>query len=291
MYDTIVVGAGPGGLSAATTASMEGIKVLLLEGSILVGGQISHSALVENLLPHAHGFSGEHFRQNALEQCKRFGVDLRTGYHVGLLKGDDTRGFEINNRFYGRSVILSLGVTPKPLPFAVDMTTIAINNGPELSPVRAGDMVMVYGGGNSVGQAAIEYRSRGAYVTVLSRRPLEETMSSYLIAKLRNSNALLVVGEIDYIDGQWIYTKDNNEWAANHLHVMIGSVPHTNWLPPAIHLDDSGYIVTDSRHMTSVRGIFAVGDVVSNSVKRVSCAIGCANECIHYLHRHLKGEF
>lgn len=290
MYDTLVIGAGPGGLSAATTGSMEGLQVLLLEGAKVIGGQIAHSALVENLLPHAEGFSGDHFRQHALAQCSRFGVDLRTGYHAAHLTGDASQGFQINNRFYGRSVILSMGVSPKKLPFTISDPGVIINNSPALSPVKAGDVVVLYGGGNSVGQAAVEYHSRGAYVTVLSRRPLSETMSAYLIDKLRNSGVAIAVGEIDYVHGSWVVTNTNEEWAADYLHVMIGSVPYTSWLPPSIKKDDSGYIITDNRHMTNVRGIFAVGDIVSNSVKRVSCAIGGANECIHYIHHFLRGE-
>jgi thioredoxin reductase (NADPH) len=287
MYDLIIIGAGPGGLSAATTACMEGLKVLLLEDQPHVGGQISHSALVENLLPHANGFSGAHFRQNALDQCLRFGVDLRVDYHAALLEGDMRQGFQINRHFYGRSVILAMGVSPKKLPFPVEASKVVINNSPALSDVVDRQVVVIYGGGNSAGQAAYEYRSRGALVTVMSRRPLEETMDAYLIRKLRDSSVHMVVDTIDYVDGHLVSTTNNDEYWPDHLHVLIGAHPRTEWLPRAISKDEHGYIVTDLTHMTTLPGVFAIGDVVSNSVKRVSCAIGNANETIHYLHHYL----
>lgn len=302
-YDVMIIGGGPAGLSAATLLGAEGKRVLLLERESDIGGQISHSSWVENLLPFSDGFSGEHFRTETRKQIEKFGVVLVTGTPVVMLEKVATKFpqigqgvFMLNQHYFGRAVLLATGLAPKTGDYEID-ADCSVRLAPRLlETVEPGDSVLIVGGGNSAAQAALHYRRRGANVTFLVRKSLEETMDGYYVRQMEpfpqyygdflgadSDNGLARVA-MRFTTGEIATTH------FNHIHVLTGSVPDTSWLPAEVQRDDSGYVITDRRHMTTLPGLFAVGDCESDSVKRLSCAIGNAGEVARFINQYMRGE-
>lgn len=296
LYDVAVVGAGPSGLNAAVSLACEGWKVVVLEKADHVGGQIGCSHLVENVAGYPNGFSGIEFAQAAHTQATSYGVDILLGQEVrgiwGEL-GDFTLECGSHPHYYcrARTILLALGVEPRELPFDVVDATCKLSNTPNLLPANPGEQVLVYGGGNSAGQAAAYYLKAGCNVTLVSRRPVEETMDARWIRSIDELGVQRAVGKVSEVCNDTVVFTDrkvSQELVTHTVHAFLGGDPETAWLT-GIELDARGYVVGDEYHATSVYGIFTCGDCESNTTKQFACALGGSAEAANAVGRCLSG--
>lgn len=310
IYDVIVIGGGVAGINSAVYAASEGLSVLVIEKS-RIGGQIRGSAAVENLFSHPK-ITGTQLINRAYRQAVRFGAEFIAGEVSDIVKHavkgdmlDNMFTIGIKNTFqiyHARSIILALGVQYRTL----EANGIENHIGRH---VHFGDNVLNYaqrcknkhvfviGGANSAGQAAVYLSKYAAKVTMLVRSTLHKSMSAYLINQINNTSNIEVLEgcTLNSVEGDTKIDKVTVNHNGNtieicdcsKLFVFIGAAPNTKWLDKNIALDDHGYVLTDHRFMTSVKGIFAVGDIVSGSVKRVATAIGSSATAISYVHQYL----
>jgi thioredoxin reductase (NADPH) len=316
-YDVAIVGGGPAGLAAAVYGASEGLSTILLEEEA-PGGQAGTSSRIENYLGFPFGISGDDLAHRALQQAMRLGAEVvvtRTVQSIDV----DARGLVLDGGdvIYAKSIILATGVAWRQLNVAslerLRGRGVYYGAAPgETRFVQGGDVYLV-GGGNSAGQAAINFSNFANSVTVLVRgESLESSMSHYLIEQLKTkpnvrietrSEIVDVAGD-DHLEEVVVANRSNGETtprSACALFILIGADAETTWLPPAILRDESGYILTgrDARTEqwtlerypyileTSVPGIFAVGDVRSGSVKRVAAGVGEGSMSIAFVHQYL----
>jgi thioredoxin reductase (NADPH) len=296
MYDVAVVGAGPAGLSASVALACEGKSVVLIDKAYNVGGQIAHSHLVENVVGYPNGFSGEDFALQAYTQAVGLGVDIMLGHQVVEVLGWPGRfGLLLHGAGMpsARAVLITVGVAPRPLPFAVVMEEgkgCNVTNELHLLPASSDERVLVYGGGNSAGQAASYYAKRGCSVTLMSRRPVVETMDARWITTLARLGVYNVVGEIAHVSNDTVVFECSGvvqQLIPHTLHAFTGGEPETGWLTSWVELDADGYIVTDEQHCTTTYGIFAAGDCEAGGVKKFTCAVGGGCEAVPAIGKYL----
>jgi thioredoxin reductase (NADPH) len=323
--DVIVVGAGPAGLAAAVYAASEGLDVLVLETNA-PGGQAATSSRIENYLGFPLGVSGQDLAGRAYTQAQKFGAQFDIARGARRLVCDDKPyAIEIGNgaTVRGRTVIIATGAAYRKLP----IETLPRFEGLGIyyaatfmeSQVCGGDEVIVVGGGNSAGQAAVFLAGTARHVHLLVRSDgLAESMSRYLIRRIEESPAitLRVRTEIVGLEGSGhldCVTWRNNETGSTenrpvrHVFVMTGASPSTAWLDGCVALDSQGFIKTGkvlspqdladfhwplssrSPHLleTSLPGVFAVGDVRSGNVKRVASAVGEGSIVVSMVHQVL----
>ena len=312
LYDVIVVGAGPSGLATSVYAGSEGLSVLMIDCRSF-GGQAGASARIENYLGFPTGISGMALMGRAFSQAQKFGVEIAIPEEaVSLECGSDSRIVRMANGevVRSRSVVLAMGARYRRL----DVSNLDQFEGASIhywaSPLEAdlcvGETVVLVGGGNSAGQATAFLATRAKRVIVVARRPLEQTMSSYLIERITGlPNVELVVGsEVSALAGEGdrlseVTLRDRREdstrsVAARHLFLFIGAEPNSEWLAGSnIDLDDRGFIVTGAgrlAHQTSCESVFAVGDVRSGSVKRVASSVGDGAQVVAAIHQYLAAE-
>lgn len=296
MYDVAIVGAGPAGLAASISLACEGRSVVVLEKDYSVGGQIGCSHLVENVVGYSRGFSGVQFAEESYNQALSLGVNIMLGQQVMMLYPSPTGlGFTLvtpDASLHSRAVLITVGVAPKPVPFEVCGSDCKVVSDPYLQPAPAGEHVIVYGGGNSAGQAACYYAKLGCKVTILSRRPLPETMDYRWITSLIGLGVDCIVGEIEHVQNDTVVFQSNGQvqhLIPHTLHSFLGGEPVTSWLVGVVKVDVGGYILVDENHCTATSGLFAAGDCVAGSVKRFTCAIGGGVEAVHAIHQYLTG--
>lgn len=296
--EVLIVGAGPSGLAAAITLASEGRSVIVLERSHRAGGQAGTSALIENVPPFSQGFSGEHFTREACAQCHKFGVQIEYGTEATALIPGRCGGHTVmtsRGAYHSRVVLLAVGLANRHLGVPGEDLP-GVHHGMRMDALAdfAGRHVVMVGGGNSAGQAAAYYLDRGAEVTILARRPLRETMSRYLIDKIKSRiNAFLgEVLEFAPCRGKLaIAVKDEDGVfgleAVDCVHIFVGQQPATEWTGRQVWKDASGYILSNGQHQTSLSGVFAVGDAVAGAVRRVTCAVGDGNRVVPSIHAYL----
>lgn len=325
--DLLVIGAGPAGLAASVYGSSEGLKVLCLEEHAL-GGQAGTSSLIRNYLGFSRGLSGADLAQRGFQQAWVFGARFVLGRKVTGLMAHHPAGSGFRAEIEGagwvdaKAVVLASGVAYRRLgvPALEALTGSGVYYGANVSEAHglAGSHVVIVGGGNSAGQAALHLQRYAADVTIVIRTPdLSETMSQYLIDEIGASPRITVVPNAEVVGGEgdgWlsqvvVADRDSGKQTtldADGLFVMIGAAPHTQWLPEPVLRDKWGFVVTGADvaeagppaatwplprpplpHETSVPGLFAVGDVRSGSVKRVASAVGEGSVVVSEVHRYL----
>ena len=323
VLDVVVVGAGPAGLAAAVYAASEGLNVLMIE-TTAPGGQAGSSSKIENYLGFPTGISGQNLAGRAYAQAQKFGAKLIIARSAVKLSGKRPYKIALDDgrSVAGRTVVIATGAQYRKLPLKNldDFEGMGIYFGATFIEAQlcTEEEVIVVGGGNSAGQAAVFLSEMSKHVHMLVRsNGLADTMSRYLIRRIEDSPKITLHSctEIVALEGenhlervQW---RDKNTGATEthdirHIFLMTGATPNTQWLSDCVALDDKGFVRTGSdlteddllksgwpleRHPflleTSLPGVLAVGDVRSGNVKRVASAVGEGSISIHLAHKAL----
>jgi thioredoxin reductase (NADPH) len=321
VYDVAVVGAGPAGLSTAVYATSEGLSVVVLD-SRAFGGQAGASARIENYFGFPTGISGQALTARASVQAQKFGAEMMIPATVKALDCARANGalalsLEGEERLQARAVVVASGARYRR-PAIPDIGRFEGRGvwywaSPIEARLCAGEEVFLVGGGNSAGQAAAFLSGHAAKVRMAVRGPsLGESMSRYLIDRIAATPniELLTQTEIVALSGapnaglERVRWRDNRtgaetEASIRNVFLFIGADPATDWLAGCgVAVDKSGFVMTgaqlgeDKARLTSplessVRGVFAVGDVRSGSVKRVGSAIGEGAQVVQAIHEFL----
>lgn len=311
LHDVIVVGAGPAGLAAAVYAASEGLDTLIVE-STAPGGQAGTSSKIENYLGFPTGISGQALAGRAQVQAQKFGARLAVSRAAtGLECGGDhfSIALEDGTQAKARAVVAATGARYRKL----DLPNYARLEGAGIyyaatameAQLCSGRPVVVVGGGNSAGQAAVFLSRHAAHVHILVRsQGLAATMSSYLIDRIEASEAITLhpFTEITALEGEphleslvWRdrNTGETTQVEVGALFVMIGAQPCSDWLQGCAALDDNGFILTGdgcTPFETSRAGLFAVGDVRSGSVKRVASGVGEGSVVVQAVHGFIERQ-
>jgi thioredoxin reductase (NADPH) len=323
--DLIIVGGGPAGLAAAVYGASEGLDVLVLEASA-PGGQAGASSRIENYLGFPTGISGQELADRAYAQAQKFGASVAIACAASALRCEG-RPFGVrceDEEVPARAVIIATGAEYRrpAIPRLADFEGAGVYYGatPMEAQLCAGEEVVVVGGGNSAGQAAVFLAATVERVHLLVRGSgLADTMSRYLIRRIEDHPKIsLQTGtEIVAVDGdthlervRW-RARDGGApqtCAVRHLFMMTGATPNTRWLNGCVALDEKGFVKTGTDltradlHAagwplarapllleTSRPGVFAVGDVRAGSQKRVASAVGEGSTAVALVHRVLRG--
>jgi thioredoxin reductase (NADPH) len=319
VFDLVVVGSGPAGLAAAVYGASEGLRTVSLD-AVAVGGQAGSSSRIENYAGFPNGISGEDLTGRAAVQAMRLGARLNAPCEVVGLRAES--GFHVlvladGSEIPTRAVIVASGARYQRLA----MGNLERFEGAGVyyaatdleARVCSGTAVMVIGGGNSAGQAAIYLGQSNCSVTIAIRRDaLTETMSQYLIERIEADPKIdLMTGvEVRALDGEdrlqhvtleSTATGTRQTIPCSGLFCFIGARPATAWLGDAVALDRDGFVLTDRQlpespagsgsgvlpFETSVPGVFAAGDVRHGSMKRVAAAVGEGSSAVRSVHERL----
>ena len=321
IYDVAIVGAGPAGLAAAVYAGSEGLSVLVLDCRAF-GGQAGASARIENYLGFPTGITGMALMARAYNQAQKFGVEMAIPDEViGLDHADDLDmgGFVLKlcngERVRARSVVIASGARyRRPAIEGLELfedASVHYWASPLEAKLCAGQEVALVGAGNSAGQAAVYLSSQVSQVRLLVRgSDLATSMSRYLVDRIAGLSNVEVLtrttvtgldgrdGKLEGIRWRGCASGQDVHRPIQHLFLFIGAEPNTNWLSGSgLELDAKGFVLTGAdtakgRHPleTSRRGIFAIGDVRSGSVKRVAAAVGEGAQVVAALHSFLGGS-
>lgn len=323
LRDLIIVGAGPAGLAAAVYAASEGLNVLVIEAAS-PGGQAGSSSKIENYLGFPTGISGQELTARAHAQSDKFGAKMMVARNVARLNCDK-RPYKIfldnGDNIATRAIVIATGAQYNK-PHIANLEKFegqGIYYGATFmeSQLCEEEEVIVVGGGNSAGQAAVFLSETARKVHMMVRsKGLSESMSRYLIQRIEeNPNIeLLCRTEIAALEGDthlervtWKNKASGENFTRDirHVFIMAGASPRTEWLQGCLALDAKGFILTgrdlDGKSdppawqlsrppqmlETSLPGVFAVGDVRANNVKRVASAVGEGAIAIHLVHRAL----
>ncbi|QDT15901.1 FAD-dependent oxidoreductase [Alienimonas californiensis] len=345
LYDVAVVGAGPAGLAAAVYAASEGLHTVILEAEA-PGGQAGTSSRIENYLGFPNGVSGQELAGRAQVQAQKFGATLSLPLKARDLECDgETNGppyqvhVEDHPPIHARTLVLASGATYRKLPLenlpqfegrGVYYAATAV----EAAPCE-GEEVIVIGGGNSAGQAAVYLAGLAQHVHLLVRgRGLADSMSDYLLKRIDANRRITLHPRTEVTalhgcrEGLEEVTWTNADSGASerrpirHVFSMIGALPNSDWLAGRLERDEKGFVKTGalvtrkaaptgasqgddhgcgpggrwslerppSLFETSLPGVFAVGDVRADSVKRVASAVGEGSVCVQFLHLALREQ-
>ena len=314
VYDVVVVGAGPSGLAAAVYAASEGLNTIVIEG-LAPGGQAGTSSRIENYLGFPTGISGQALAGRAHIQAQKFGARLAISRFVRSLECDEhpfRLELEDGEEVRTHAIVVATGARYRKLSAVnyerFEGSGVHYAATPMEGKLCQGQEVIVVGGGNSAGQAAVFLSRTASMVHLLVRADgLAATMSNYLIERITHSAriTLHVQSEIVRLDGDdHLETvacrhRDTGEVVVHpvgNVFVMIGADPNTDWLGDCVGIDAKGFVETGracagvpatSPYATSRPGIFAVGDVRSGSVKRVASGVGEGSAVIQAVHEYL----
>lgn len=317
--DVLVVGGGPAGLTAAVYAGSEGLGTLVVERHV-IGGQAGASSLIRNYLGFPRGISGAELTQRAYQQAWLFGAKFVFSREATGLRLDGDRkilSLSDGREMSASSVVVATGAEYRRLDVpelerfvgrSIFYTTFG-----ESRLVRGLDVAVV-GGGNSAAQAVVHLARFARSVTMIVRgNSLGRTMSDYLVQQIRNTSNVQVMLEAEAVGGdgderlETLQVRNRASGAvetipARFLFVLIGALPHTDWLDGTVQRDAKGFIPTGGRvdpelwplqrppmnFETSVPGLFAVGDVRLESMKRVASAVGEGAGAIQNVHQYLE---
>jgi thioredoxin reductase (NADPH) len=317
-YDLVIVGGGPAGLAAAVYGASEGLRTVMIE-SEAPGGQAGQSSRIENYLGFPSGLSGSDLARRAETQARRLGAELLTVSEATALHVEGAgRVIELSGgaQLSANSVIVSSGVSYRKLdaPGFAELTGAGIYYGAALTEARscAEQHVVVIGGANSAGQAAVYFAGYARQVTMVVRSTLQKSMSHYLIEQIASidnivvrtgSQAISAEGEDGHLSA--LVIRDANGTVSTETvdacFVFIGALPRTDWLDGTLARDDKGFILAGidvpeqgwplarAPHIleTSVPGVFVAGDVRARSIKRVASAVGEGSMAVSLIHQYL----
>jgi thioredoxin reductase (NADPH) len=321
--DLIIVGAGPSGLAAAVYAASEGLDALVIETDA-PGGQAGSSSKIENYLGFPTGVSGQELARRAIVQAEKFGARMMIAHDVVQLDCEK-RPYKVvldnGTKLATRALVIATGAQYKKphIPNLQKFEGQGVYYGATYMEAQLceNEDVIVVGGGNSAGQAAVylSQTARKVYMLVRSGQ-LSDTMSRYLIQRIEQNPAIELHYKTEVVGLEGNEHLESVTWRDNatgqssvhdirHLFIMAGASPRTDWLRGCLALDDKGFILT-GRDMdaasdkpvwplgrpplmleTSLPGVFAVGDVRAGNVKRVASAVGEGSIAIHLVHRAL----
>jgi thioredoxin reductase (NADPH) len=318
LYDVAVVGAGPAGLATAVYAASEGLSVLVLDCRSF-GGQAGASARIENYLGFPTGITGIALMARAYNQAQKFGAEMAIPAEVAALEiagAAAARRFTLRlsnqERVSARAVVIASGARYRRLPCEniaeFESSSVHFWASPLEGRLCGDQEVALVGAGNSAGQATVYLASQAAKVWLLVRGPsLAASMSRYLVDRINGLPNVEVVtrAEVSGLEGtggmleavRWRRGDVEVRRPIHHLFLFIGADPNTDWLAGSgVALDTKGFVLTGAGagagsqpHAleTSQRGIFAIGDVRSGSVKRVAAAVGEGAQVVATLHAYL----
>jgi thioredoxin reductase (NADPH) len=315
-FDVLIVGGGPAGVAAGVYAGAEGLSGLVVEDTA-IGGQAGTSSRIENYMGFPTGISGADLVWRGEVQAMKFGTRFAMPRRVARLERRDDQSFcatfDNGHRIRAKAVVVATGVQYRRLPIdrleefegaGVYYAATEI----EARYCKSTDVIII-GGGNSAGQAAMFLSRSVRCVRVLVRgQSLAASMSSYLSSRLQADPAIQIEFGADVIaleGGEHLEsvtvrnaaTGSTRKIEARALFVMVGASPNTEWLSGLVDLDDKGFVMTgstvgaaDSTFATSQPGIFAVGDVRAGSVKRVASSVGEGSVVISKVWRFVNRE-
>jgi thioredoxin reductase (NADPH) len=318
-YDLAIVGGGPAGLAAAVYGASEGLRTVMVEREA-PGGQAGQSSRIENYLGFPAGLSGSDLARRATDQARRLGAELLTiSDAIGLKVEGAGRIVQLTGggRLSANCVLVASGVSYRRMmnPGFEELTGAGVYYGAALTEARSckDQHVVVIGGANSAGQAAVYFSGYAARVSLLVRgTSLERSMSHYLIeqiAQLPNIDvrtetvALAAEGENGRLARLRLRGPDGTETVedADACFIFIGAAPRTDWLDGVVARDERGFILAGAEVRdhgwplarepypleTSVPGVFVAGDVRARSIKRVASAVGEGSMAVSLIHEYL----
>jgi thioredoxin reductase (NADPH) len=322
--DLVIIGAGPSGLAAAVYSASEGLDVLMLETSS-PGGQAGSSSKIENYLGFPTGISGQELSARAYHQAQKFGAEMLIAKGTRLVCDSKPYVIEVENgaRIPARTVVIATGAEYRrpPLKNLSRFEGVGVYYGATFVEAQlcGGEEVIVIGGGNSAGQAAVFLAETTKRVHMLVRSAgLAESMSRYLIRRIEETATIVLrpYTEIVAVEGGdhlefvlWrnSQTGQTEKHKIKHVFIMTGANPNTRWLDGCVTLDAKGFIMTGPDLLqenlstagwpltrqpylleTSLPGVFAVGDVRGGSIKRVASAVGEGSIAISFVHKVLQ---
>jgi len=315
VYDLVVVGAGPAGLAAAVYAASEGLDTLIIEG-LAPGGQAGTSSKIENYLGFPTGISGQALASRAWVQAQKFGARLAVSRYATAMECDTLPyrvRFDDDAAVQAAAIVIATGARYRKL----DLPDYARFEGQGIHYAATAmeanlcrdEAVIVVGGGNSAGQAAVFLSRSVAHVHILVRASgLAATMSDYLVQRIESSPKITLHARTAITGLHGDATLEAVTWhdrsapapvthPIRNVFVMIGAEPNTDWVRGCLELDEKGFIRTgydvegralESPYATARPGVFAVGDVRSGSTKRVASGVGEGSVVVQAIHRFLQ---
>jgi thioredoxin reductase (NADPH) len=323
-YDLVIVGGGPAGLGAAVYGASEGLRTVLIERAA-TGGQAGQSSRIENYLGFPEGVTGSQLTDRARRQASRFGAELLTARKVTALETHGPKRvihLDDGSKVAAHAVLLATGVNYRRLNAegADGLVGRGVYYGSAATEAEAcaDQHVVIVGGANSAGQAAMFFSRHASRVTLAVRGPdLERSMSQYLIEQIRGNDRIAVrtCTEVTACVGsdhlECVVLRDNatgetEQVECSHVFIFIGAAPFTDWLPEGVNRDQAGFIRTGTDLLdsgkrpdgwtldrdpyvleSSVPGVFVAGDVRATSVKRVASAVGEGAMAVTLVHQYL----
>jgi len=321
--DLLVVGAGPAGLSATINAASEGLDVVLVDSGQTPGGQAVQSSEIANYPGFPNGITGQDLMSACLAQAAKFNADIRCPEKVVALRLNGSSQIAITedgDEICAKAIVLSPGLSYKRLNaknIGAFMGRGVQYGAPTSDPKALGECcISIVGGANSAGQAAVHMaKNDKAMVRILIRKKIEAGMSDYLIKKIRAMDNIKVLEGVEVLEVQGnntlekVIIKDvdgkTEEITTHHLFVFIGASPKTLWLRDSlVTFDNRGFIITGHTLVNAsmwqpdkvgrvpfpfeaAPGVFAVGDVRANSIKRIASAVGEGSAVIPNVHQYL----
>jgi thioredoxin reductase (NADPH) len=321
VYDVAIVGGGPAGLSAAVYAASEALEIVLIEAEA-PGGQASTSSKIENYLGFPTGISGQALAGRAQVQAQKFGATIALPFSASNIDCQSqpfTLTLDNQAKIKTKTVVVASGARYRTLKFDHPFDNAGVYYAATAmeGSICQNEQVIVVGGGNSAGQAAVFLSRHASHVHMLVRgKNLTASMSDYLINRINASDRITLhthteitalkggkhLAEVSWYNSS---TGTTETHAIRHVFLMLGAVPNTHWLQNCLTLDEQGFVCTGiqlidreawqlQRHPmileTSVPGIFAAGDVRSGSVKRVASAVGEGAIIISQVHQFLSEQ-
>ena len=323
LYDLLVVGGGPAGLTAGMHGAAEGLHTAVIEQDV-PGGQSSHSAMIENYPGLPRSVEGSALASRMVAQAERFGAEiLVTRRATGLEAGEQryTVKLDDDTEVVSHAVVLAIGVSFRWLdaPGCAGLVGAGIYYGAVTAEAAAcrDQEVYVLGGGNSAGQAALFLSRFARRVTILTRdESLDETMSRYLVERIERTPNITFLPRTTVVDATGpgrleglvlrdLATGQSRRVPAEALFVFIGAAPRTEWLNGQVDLDDHGLVMTGDEHSdgtppdwplerspypleTSLPGVFAVGDARHGAVHRIVVAASEGASAVQSIHHYLR---